>query len=35
MGNIEHVREQIYRGDRQRLRELRALARKGYKLKPP
>jgi len=35
MGNIEHVREQIYRGDRQRLGELRALARQGYKLKPP
>ncbi|MEO3480061.1 hypothetical protein AAFO90_20620 [Phaeobacter sp. CAU 1743] len=35
MGNIEQVREQIYRGDRQRLGELRALARQGYKLKPP
>lgn len=35
MGNIEQVREQIYRGDRQRLRELLALARQGYKLKPP
>lgn len=35
MGNIEQVLEQIHRGDRQRLGELRALARQGYKLKPP